>query len=670
MVADDTLYNTPHETALAVVATAMKKARLQIPTLVINSIVGGVLFSSGSILTIAAHADNPGLWQSNPGVLSAYSSITYGIGLFYVVIMGADLFNSNILFFSVGVLRQAVTIYDLLISWFISLLGNLGGSLFVSYLFVHLSGISSSELWIAGSRKLVEDKASFSFIKTLLKGIAGNFYVCLAIYLQLMAKPLHVRLMVIVLPIFTFVSCGFTHAVADMTYCYIGMLNGGAVTVAEYIWKLLIPACVGNIIGGFSFSLVIPFYLHLVVVEQDRKRLSLPEYDARDEQPELNTDSRVVRISPQQERQDEQEAEETEEYDGEPSEKVDMDDSNSASSHLSREATRPRNLSSARTSQVALSDFQPQIYEANTEDYNPTLSEMHTLKSTCSRRSNPSSRRRSVIRSPPGVFPVRGMGEPLRKERTIENPNYALNQLPYRDGNETPRYNSNTTSRTVSRRGTDTPNTLENQSTYEKEANNDDEYTVLEEKPGAKLERALTKLVEHRSKTVGHLPRTTQDTFPYNKPGVLAYNEADAGHLWHNKENGLLKSLTKEFSHAESPHNAADLEKQLQDAGITHRAALAANSVAGVSNYNNLDLQRAHTSTFDGRQPLHSARSHARDSHPIRRMQTASVGTLLNGYNQPERRRTNAMTGLSDSASQSVNDSVNDSINESEASRD
>lgn len=89
---------------------------------------------------------------------------------------------------------------------------------------------------------------------------------------------------------------------------------------------------------------------------------------------------------------------------------------------------------------------------------------------------------------------------------------------------------------------------MENQSTYEKEANNDDEYTVLEEKPGAKLERALTKLVEHRSKTVGHLPRTTQDTFPYNKPGVLAYNEADAGHLWHNKENGLLKSLTKEFS--------------------------------------------------------------------------------------------------------------------------
>ena len=35
--------------------------------------------------------------------------------------------------------------------------------------------------------------------------------------------------------------------------------------------------------------------MHIFVVEQDRKKLELPEYELRDEQPELNQDSRVVR---------------------------------------------------------------------------------------------------------------------------------------------------------------------------------------------------------------------------------------------------------------------------------------------------------------------------------------------------------------------------------------
>lgn len=666
MVADDTLYNTPNETALAVVATAMKKARLQLSTLVINSVVGGILFSSGSILTIAAHAENPGIWQSNPGMLNCYSGIVYGIGLFYVVIMGADLFNSNILFFSVGVLRRAVTIYDLLISWSVSLLGNVAGSLFVAYLFVHLSGIGASEMWKASSRQLVEDKASFTFIQTLLKAIAGNFFVCLAIYQQLMAKPIHVRLIVIILPIFTFVSCGFTHAVADMCYCYIGLLNRPNVTVAKYLWKLLVPACIGNIIGGFTFSLVIPFYLHLIVVERDRKRLSLPEYDARDEQPEVNTDSRVVRIPPGKERREELEGEETEEDEEGISEKVDIDDSNSASSRLSRNGNRyvgPRAPSfTGESSQVAPEDFHPHAYEAQHEDdtHTPIISKTNTLNSTYSRHSALSARRRSVARSPPGVFPVRGMGEPLRREKTIENSNYALNQLPFGGREETSRYrgDSNTASRNLSRCGTNTPNSLEYRSSSAGLPNDhNDAYDVLEEKPGSKLEKVVTKLMEHnnRSKTVGQLPRTTQETFPHNKPPLIgAYTEGDLDRLNQNREhgvNGLFRSFSKEFSHTKPPSNAMDLEKRFQDVGITPRAANAAQSVAGVSSYDYFDHSRGQTSKVGRGRSHHSVRPHGGDSQQLKKTKTASIGILLSSNDQPERRPASDMASLNEDAS-------------------
>ena len=130
---DDTNYITPHEAALAVVATSMKKARLHISTLVINSIMGGLLFCSGSMLFVMIHSNSPESQANNPGMLDILGGISYGIGLFYVVVMGVDLYNSNILFFSVGVLRRAVTIWDLLISWFVSLMGNIAGALFMSY---------------------------------------------------------------------------------------------------------------------------------------------------------------------------------------------------------------------------------------------------------------------------------------------------------------------------------------------------------------------------------------------------------------------------------------------------------------------------------------------------------------------------------------------------------
>ncbi|QLQ78220.1 hypothetical protein HG537_0A04670 [Torulaspora globosa] len=566
MVADDTYYLTPHEAALAVVATAMKKARLQVGTLILNSLVGGILFSAGSIMAVAVHAENPKLMQDNPGIADSISGFLFGIGLFFVVIMGADLYNSNILFFSVGILRRAVSVYDLVVSWFVSLLGNLAGSLFVSYLFCHVSKVTSSELWKTGSRSLAESKASFSFMETFLKGIAGNFFVCLAIYLQLMAKPIHVRLILIVLPVFTFVSCGFTHVIADMTISFIGMLNGADVSVPEYIWKLLIPAAVGNAIGGSTFGLVIPFYLHLVVVESDRKKLSLPEYDARDEQPELNTDSRVVRVSPLEEKEEEMENEEAEESESKP-ETDDVDGSGGDSYGISTSLFPHRSVNSD---------------ESSLREYTPSYSgipasRIASMKSITSRRSSLSVRSHNV-RSPPGVFPVRGMREPLRRERTIENP--------YFDTHEGLLHESHEHKRKVAKKpswqGSLSPIDTKKSSSA---------YSVLEDKPGAKLEKAITKLVEssHKTKTVGRLPRTTQETFPHNRPGLTPLYTATVAEIPRrhkiNKHEKLFKRTTTDTS---------SIERSLRRAEITHNAAIAANSVAGVADFDSLDFTGPH----------------------------------------------------------------------------
>ena len=84
----DNLYLTTYEAALAVVATAMKKARLRIDVLVINSLMGGMLFTTGGMLYDLIRAGFSGINETNPGVISLLQGICYPIGLFYVVILG------------------------------------------------------------------------------------------------------------------------------------------------------------------------------------------------------------------------------------------------------------------------------------------------------------------------------------------------------------------------------------------------------------------------------------------------------------------------------------------------------------------------------------------------------------------------------------------------------
>lgn len=381
---DESNYLTTYEAALAVVATGMKKARLPLDTLVINSFLGGLLFATGGMLHVMVQSELPEIHKSDPGIIFLIQGLVYPIGLFYVVVMGVELFNSNILYFTVAYARRAVSLLDVTISWMISYWFNLVGNIFVCYIICHYSHVTSSENFISGSIAIVEAKVSYTFTQTLIKAMAGNFFVCLAIYLQLMAKPLHVKFMMMVLPIFSFVSMGFTHAVADMFVMILGLVNKAPVPVREVAWKVFLPGAIGNIIGGCFFSLLLPYYLHIVVVERDQRLLKLPKYDVRDEQPDLNQDSRVVRQRPEEKIDYELET---------PEVPVDF---------------------SCKTSSSSL--------DVQSYDNPQALVDPHDLSRVTSRFSRATTRSgngHQIGRSPANVFPVYGMGPPLERERSI-----------------------------------------------------------------------------------------------------------------------------------------------------------------------------------------------------------------------------------------------------------
>jgi len=100
----------------------------------------------------------------------------FPIGLVMIVLTGADLFTSNIMFMTTAFLHRRISIKDVLISWFVSFFGNLGGMLFFMAIIIGYGGTLTD---IPAYR---QETINFAIMKTrdpgwqqiFLRGIGAN----------------------------------------------------------------------------------------------------------------------------------------------------------------------------------------------------------------------------------------------------------------------------------------------------------------------------------------------------------------------------------------------------------------------------------------------------------------------------------------------------------------
>ncbi|KAJ6790083.1 hypothetical protein PWT90_02087 [Aphanocladium album] len=87
-----------------------------------------------------------------------------------------------------------------------------------------------------------------------LRGVGCNWMVCLAVYLGVQGQSVASKTVGKWWPVFGFVSLGFDHTVANMTFVPMGIALGTpGLSVGLYIWKGIIPVVLGNIVGGGLF---------------------------------------------------------------------------------------------------------------------------------------------------------------------------------------------------------------------------------------------------------------------------------------------------------------------------------------------------------------------------------------------------------------------------------
>lgn len=246
-------YNKASELVYEVRSVAnSKKGANNWQTLVL-AILGGAYIAIGSILAIEVGGGVPGIAAENPGLQKFLFGAVFPLGLLLIVVAGGELFTGNTSYFVPSVASKEYGFRVPFKNWAIVYIGNFIGAIFVAYFLTYQTGLFKSDPWLSSCIDIAKHKTHNSFWVTMLKGIGCNWLVALAMWKSYAAKDITGKFFAIWMPVMGFVAIGFEHSIANMFFIPTAIFYGADITWSDFIVNNLIPATIGNIIGGAFF---------------------------------------------------------------------------------------------------------------------------------------------------------------------------------------------------------------------------------------------------------------------------------------------------------------------------------------------------------------------------------------------------------------------------------
>ena len=243
----------PDQIARVFNKSGLFKASLSPARFFVYAILGGAFIALGGLLALVVGGGMPGLAASAPGLTKLIMGALFPMGLVLVVLAGGSLFTSDcaVLPFSVWQgklgMRSALRIATL------GYLGHFVGALLVAWLLGVQTGTLSAEPWRTATIQLAMHKTHASFLTVFVKGIGANLMVCLAVWMAYAAQQVPGKVILLWLPVMAFVAFGWEHSIANMFFIPAAMLLDAPISMTDFLWSNLLPATLGNIVGGMAF---------------------------------------------------------------------------------------------------------------------------------------------------------------------------------------------------------------------------------------------------------------------------------------------------------------------------------------------------------------------------------------------------------------------------------
>ncbi|KAL2836477.1 Formate/nitrite transporter [Aspergillus pseudoustus] len=256
---------TPAEVAEFVSRAGHVKGNMRLDKVFFSAFSAGCLlaFACGTVLSTNS---SPWFQENAPGLMRTISALVFPYGLVLIILTGADLCTGSFMFTTLAALQRKLPWYRMLLHWFVTFWGNLAGSLFVVAIIFGYGEVFSADPFRSAAISFATKKqVTPDFHHIFLRGIGCNWLVCLACFVALQGRDMASKIIGIWLPIYAFVSLGFDHVVANMTFIPMAIwLNAPGISVGLYIWKGIIPTLLGNIVGGGLFVATYYWYMYLL----------------------------------------------------------------------------------------------------------------------------------------------------------------------------------------------------------------------------------------------------------------------------------------------------------------------------------------------------------------------------------------------------------------------
>lgn len=257
---------TPAEIADATLSSGISKTiatRSGKPRLIVQAILAGAFIAFGGTLALIVGCGFPELSAGNPGLQKLLSGAMFPIGLILTVVLGAELFTGNNALLVPAFMRRHARASDVLLNWGLVYVGNFIGAILFTYFMVYSVGLISGAPYRDAIIATATAKTSMTWWTVFIKGIGANWCVCLAVWLAMSGKTLLEKCIGCWLPVMAFVALGYEHSIANMFYIPAGMLAGADISAATAVTANLIPATLGNIVGGALLVGCVHSYVHL-----------------------------------------------------------------------------------------------------------------------------------------------------------------------------------------------------------------------------------------------------------------------------------------------------------------------------------------------------------------------------------------------------------------------
>jgi len=166
------------------------------------------------------------LAAASPGVVRLAMGVCFGGALTIVVFAGSELFTGSNLVLTLGVLSRKARGRDLLSNWLWTWIGNLAGSVLVAFLVVRAGLLDESTFGPINAfvQKLVATKMNLPWEQLLWRAVLANWFVCLGVWMAARVKSETARILLIWWCMFTFITSGYEHSIANMCGLMLGLL--------------------------------------------------------------------------------------------------------------------------------------------------------------------------------------------------------------------------------------------------------------------------------------------------------------------------------------------------------------------------------------------------------------------------------------------------------------